>query len=1464
MSMSHMKQYHLIDVILFKSLNTSDELNNASTSGSLRKKLTRFLSSASCSTTSKYFISNTNCTQNTVSTVFSSSDSSAFNSISNAKTEEMGSYLPEEISLVNSKFQVSPTKDDVEDDFLECKIEKKLRTAQTQKANVGTCICVVCRVDLTNLDLEKRTVHMNQCIDSQCSAGQDIDLMSSEAFILECPLCFKNFPSPEMRSAHIKKCGKSRGLSAQSVIQALQLQEKHFLERRALGLPLNKIKQLKGPKKPSVKKFTVEPRSAMQSDIQLAKALSLSLESNGSQISQNEMPHHRYEESSSIITLNPPTEFQIPGRVINNKRVKLSHTPLLLTRTEEERNKIMLDKVNAVIMPEVISEEISSIHQERTSQQVPLLWSLSGKAEENKTSYYVEQLLDWIAPSNVDPGSKLCNLSQIPGHHIYTQLPCDYTFSCESQKGDIKTSSDDNHSPSLMSGLRSLIGNSWMSDVAIHTASGIVIPAHKLILAIRCPILKKVFEDSANNEKHVLDMKNTSFDAALHFLNFIYTGSTEWKEDIIEELLEIAKKYDVKDLINILESDCGTLEMMSLQNTQMEEESRVKDCIITPETSSEKVTVISDDEMEATFHGTTKFSNSFQSSSLESATDNKKRVGIEETSEALSVCDDILNKLTNHSENSKYAFFTSEKNCESCSDFSSHDLAFSNRHEESKISPAIVGTQEDENSSSNDSCKVVHVSFMAQEESSCNYNENELISEHDKNSNKDKDQIISLDKKSSSDSFDQIVEKCDKMDETSKKIISSTKQELENNLCFSRTSETDNSVDTDVEIIKDSQRENLSQNFRHSAISFDNAFNSADSITKSLSTTDIKNYQLETSPVKNFDKSVEESPKHVSSRRNDESKLSLDEGVAIDSYPSYSECYNMTFDNRDISSPEIITCDSEDDLNIPINNSGYSDLKMSTKNVSSPMKNVKNHILDEKYQSSDDLNFPLNNSTFSESFKTVNSPKEESKNKGANDECHSDDNVVLLDSDEDVSANDIMYPLSPPDVGSDNTSYRHHKFSSSAKDCATTLHYQSPSVSGTSCVNSKINYPEVIIFDSDEEDEFNKTHKESPVKSYEENHKINPLLSCKSHKYESFDSPTKNKDENKSIFATIQNNKKPSQNISSCADSNILSGVPLSSSEMNSFRLKSQLNLSPESPWILKSKKSLDDFKTSSICLKKNKKLNHLIEVQENKGSVETKCEILQDSIPTSQNKVKRNCNQSGLSTPNSVLQQFKLTDSPITPFPDYQNMVTPEIKEALKKIGVKALPRKKAVAVLAHVYEETHPLIGKTSNHEGQMPASQMSQVSSKLSRSKQSKSNPVSQKRKRSDKKVDDKAKKPTAVISSPVKSQSEDSSFSSPDAKNTKKRKSDYLSLSSELSDCSQPESKEKVQLISDYILKNDMLYTQILTYTPINIVEFQTDLKDSGITIGLQKLMNYFDEQNLIISVHYFSPTEKRRI
>lgn len=61
----------------------------------------------------------------------------------------------------------------------------------------------------------------------------------------------------------------------------------------------------------------------------------------------------------------------------------------------------------------------------------------------------------------------------------------------------------------------------------------------------------------------------------------------------------------------------------------------------------------------------------------------------------------------------------------------------------------------------------------------------------------------------------------------------------------------------------------------------------------------------------------------------------------------------------------------------------------------------------------------------------------------------------------------------------------------------------------------------------------------------------------------------------------------------------------------------------------------------------------------------------------------------------NNLIKESRIVsavvDSPLTPMPGYLNMNTPNLKDELKKFGVKALPRKQAIKKLVEIYEYTH-----------------------------------------------------------------------------------------------------------------------------------------------------------------------------
>jgi len=46
----------------------------------------------------------------------------------------------------------------------------------------------------------------------------------------------------------------------------------------------------------------------------------------------------------------------------------------------------------------------------------------------------------------------------------------------------------------------------------------------------------------------------------------------------------------------------------------------------------------------------------------------------------------------------------------------------------------------------------------------------------------------------------------------------------------------------------------------------------------------------------------------------------------------------------------------------------------------------------------------------------------------------------------------------------------------------------------------------------------------------------------------------------------------------------------------------------------------------------------------------------------------------------------------PVTPRPDYSKMLSPALRRELRKFGLKVIPRGKALPLLNHIYDQTHP----------------------------------------------------------------------------------------------------------------------------------------------------------------------------
>uniref|UniRef100_A0A672YD37 Structure-specific endonuclease subunit SLX4 n=2 Tax=Sphaeramia orbicularis TaxID=375764 RepID=A0A672YD37_9TELE len=229
------------------------------------------------------------------------------------------------------------------------------------------------------------------------------------------------------------------------------------------------------------------------------------------------------------------------------------------------------------------------------------------------------------------------------------------------------------------------------------------------------------------------------------------------------------------------------------------------------------------------------------------------------------------------------------------------------------------------------------------------------------------------------------------------------------------------------------------------------------------------------------------------------------------------------------------------------------------------------------------------------------------------------------------------------------------------------------------------------------------------------------------------------------------------------------------------------------------------------------------------------------------------------LKTPKSSHNAKHRSLEPITPMPHYSDMDTPELKNKLTRFGVRPLPKRQMILKLKEIHEYTHQLVSSDSEEEA--PSMGHATQTKPPTTLKPSVCRPVSCTQIPPFK----EPRAPTAA--SPMKhnreeeeaeplSASQDSNTSSTAASEESERSNPELCLLSDGdsdSDGSISASQAATRLqdrllaVRSFILSNPGLYDQILQYQPLVLSQFQQQLKDAGIRLGVAKLADYLDSQ-----------------
>nr|XP_045626100.1 uncharacterized protein LOC123775188 isoform X1 [Procambarus clarkii]XP_045626101.1 uncharacterized protein LOC123775188 isoform X1 [Procambarus clarkii]XP_045626102.1 uncharacterized protein LOC123775188 isoform X1 [Procambarus clarkii] len=220
-----------------------------------------------------------------------------------------------------------------------------------------------------------------------------------------------------------------------------------------------------------------------------------------------------------------------------------------------------------------------------------------------------------------------------------------------------------------------------------------------------------------------------------------------------------------------------------------------------------------------------------------------------------------------------------------------------------------------------------------------------------------------------------------------------------------------------------------------------------------------------------------------------------------------------------------------------------------------------------------------------------------------------------------------------------------------------------------------------------------------------------------------------------------------------------------------------------------------------------------------------------------------------------------------VTPFPDYKNMSSPDLKKELAKYGLRALARRKAVVLLDHVYEQTHPLVTDSEAEssfcetpKGKTFAIDNSNIKATTTEHENVKKNKHlanAAKGKEVTKKIPAKRKKEKVLSASDVEvsdeeessqcnsSQMSGTSCSTDDSKYDCIEESELFGISDD--DITPTQQADIGSKVVQFISSDHELHSKVLLYEPIFVEELQASLKANGIKCSVKNLLDVLDDQ-----------------
>ncbi|XP_031839237.1 uncharacterized protein LOC116429893 isoform X2 [Nomia melanderi] len=417
--------------------------------------------------------------------------------------------------------------------------------------------------------------------------NDDKDQTDDVKVALLCPLCLKIFKDVDSQAVHMKVCACKNNISTKKLLDAIELQKRQEDERKSLGLLAAPVIQEK--KKPVSRKTNLDN----DSDLQLALALSKSLQEaevleEVNEIEQlSEVPNKTTLEITESISKCQLEKFGFANNksatLTRNRKRKFNEITVLQTRTQEERNRILTEKIAEILMgDEPFTQELKVYNEKNTAKSIlkshllqqlcykdEKLWNKAGLSS-NQISFYVSNLSEYIFPQTKQIKEDECKEGDKDLCQNKTEGNANKEIFYEVSQSDLHLPNEEcenldgeQYIDTSATNWRNALNDSSASDIIIFVNNNRYIWAHKLVFYVQCSNILLDVMPNDNSQfatiKEKIFWPDITYNVALAFLEFIYCGNIKKYCDVFQDipsysiLRNLARKYKVKELFPYLQ-----------------------------------------------------------------------------------------------------------------------------------------------------------------------------------------------------------------------------------------------------------------------------------------------------------------------------------------------------------------------------------------------------------------------------------------------------------------------------------------------------------------------------------------------------------------------------------------------------------------------------------------------------------------------------------------------------------------------------------------------------------------------------------------------------------------------------------------------------------------------------------------------------------------------------------------------